>query len=112
MRVLLKSAEVSGKGALPGLDLIQLDDTPGTASRGCDTSRADAGPESAVQCSAEDLIIDGGCDDAGFSDSEQSVRGMPERGKRHRTEGSDSDSGSGSGSQLFRGQERNTVHVP
>jgi hypothetical protein len=50
MRVLLKSAEVSGgKDALAGLDLIQVDDTPGTTSCGCDTSRGDAGPETAVQ---------------------------------------------------------------
>jgi hypothetical protein len=48
MRVLL-SAEASGKDTLAGLDLIQVDDTPGTINCGCDTSRADAGPETAVQ---------------------------------------------------------------
>jgi hypothetical protein len=71
-----------GKDALAGLDLIQVDDTPGTTSCGCDTSRGDAGPETAVQ-SAEDLIIDGGCDDAGFSDGEQcGGPGMPEQSKQ------------------------------
>lgn len=30
-------------------------------------------------CSAEDLIIDGGCDDAGFSDGEQCVRAWDAR---------------------------------
>jgi hypothetical protein len=66
--------------ALAGLDLIQVDDTPRTAGRGCDTS-----PETAQDLIMKVLVVWGvRGDDAGFSDGKSAVRAVP--GQRKESE--------------------------